>query len=111
MSARRRISFADLKDYMNEIASTIPLDANVNDVPEDQRHIIETNLHIAAHTHVARWSAIVRASAKQACTKRRLTPRSARSARMIQAISTTNPNANDQSTGGAGGAPNSAGAV
>jgi len=46
---RSRITIDQLKESMNEIKQTIPVDAKVDDVPDDQKWIIESRFH-----HVAR---------------------------------------------------------
>lgn len=47
-----RFSIDSLKTFMEDIASTIPTDAQEDSVPQEQKWIVTTNLHVAAHKHV-----------------------------------------------------------
>ena len=67
-----RISLAELEQYIAHIASTVPLDANVHDMSPEDRFIVETGLHVAAHTHVARWG--VHDEVSDVCARLRVSP-------------------------------------
>ena len=67
-----RISLAELEQFIAHIASTVPLDANVHDMSPEDRFIVETGLHVAAHTHVARWG--VHDEVSDVCARLRVSP-------------------------------------
>ena len=46
-----RVSLSELRDLMEEIRVTVPHDATVDQVPNDQRWIIQAGLHHASERH------------------------------------------------------------
>tara|TARA_B100000214_G_C23966662_1_gene628032 strand:- start:1036 stop:1329 length:294 start_codon:yes stop_codon:yes gene_type:complete len=48
---RQRVTLSDLKSFMEEVSRTVPPDATPDEVPNNQRWIVETGLHHAAERH------------------------------------------------------------
>jgi len=46
--SRQRISIEQVKQFLREIAHSIPSDATVDNVPDEQKWIVETGFHLGA---------------------------------------------------------------